>query len=1334
MLKLRVFYSLIMFTASTSLFSLPDGFQLVSGTAELFSPDLSTIEIKMGKEAVIHWDSFCIEKMETTRFMMHDAHSVVFNHVTGGTLSKILGKLEANGHVYLMSPKGILIGKEACINTASFIASGFEIINQGRIIAKSGDVILKGTHVSHAGSIEALKTEKSQGRIILLADKGKLDCLGSVTAHEGEIQLLGEVIKLSEKACIDVSAQNSGGSVFIGGGFQGKDPSISNAKSCFIDEHVNILAHAELNGNGGRVIIWSDESTSFAGYINVRGGECSGNGGFAEVSSKGDYFYEGFTDARAPYGASGTLLMDPTDVTIIASVGSGTLTFGGPCGANNFCGNGALSGTVSDTQIITALGGGNVIVDAAQGSGAGSGSIIANSGVNISWANNNSLTLNASGPITLTGTNILCTGNGDISLIAIGTITLEQGTAVESQGSGLITVTTQQDLNLLGGMLPGEFAVILTDQGDATFTIGGNLNLQGGTQFNTYASIGSRSSNAGSSLLFNSVGGDVTLTATNDLGYALIGHIFSTVAIGVVQKGDITFSSVGGNFSLNGNNSGGPNVQFAQVGHAGAQLGGTYTAQGTISLANVAGTLTLQDEAVIGLGNSFNVGTLTLSSDIFIVADEIDLNATIGNAIIGFDYTTGSIGSISSNTLSVTGNNGININSAAGKAVIGAFPDNMGGSDTILINQLTAATGGTANILITSTSAQNALLGCLSINATPVTCNITINNTEKVQLQGSSTSTGNALIANVNSTPLTSNGTTITFDPQTNIILNGGGLGATAAILSQGTISIAVTDGLELNNLDNQDGEALIQAFGDILINTSSSLQPIITLGTGLNAASSTIEALGGNVAIGTSSFFGASDITIGNSTMLGDAVITSAAGSVSMNISGDYTLIGGSSLFSSRAAILTAAGIIHLQGTNYSLFGGPGLGADEAAIQSGLGGGSITILSQGILSLQGNADQKAFIQTLGATGNQSINITTVDMTITGVSGNSGLETTSGNIQILCGTTGISGSCTLQGASIEANFGNLNITAGLNIGLTDSSFLTTPASLAGQLIVLAGTDMVIDATSVVEIQGNGSLVLVVDNANNTSPNFSPTASFTLSSGSTIGVMGFGNVRIYTARRNQNGVPNGSTINSAVYMMEFPEGNTTDQEAWNVYYPSILPPAVGVPFSIYYKLVDGSPPPPPPPPPAPEKLSKGEIAFIRYETAIATSELFFDLSLYDSFRFANWDYINYFEEGSFAVVVERKGKAVDGRYLFMHPRHSFNKFIPYDFSVPDSFSSIAAAVEKGPEVQGERYIPLPVPQPATNVIDDHVLIEKKEEAKSVEAKEDPESSQEEPPPT
>jgi hypothetical protein len=89
--------------------------------------------------------------------------------------------------------------------------------------------------------------------------------------------------------------------VLIGGDYQGTGI-VPNATSTFVSRDSVINADALSSGNGGRVIVWSNDATRFYGTITARGGTQSGDGSLVEVSGKGTLGYDGSVDLRAPNG------------------------------------------------------------------------------------------------------------------------------------------------------------------------------------------------------------------------------------------------------------------------------------------------------------------------------------------------------------------------------------------------------------------------------------------------------------------------------------------------------------------------------------------------------------------------------------------------------------------------------------------------------------------------------------------------------------------------------------------------------------------------------------------------------------------------------------------------------------------------------------------------------------------------------------------------------------------------------------------------------------------------------------------------------------------------
>ena len=95
-----------------------------------------------------------------------------------------------------------------------------------------------------------------------------------VSSVFSKIQISGDRVGLVG-ASLDASGVNGGGSVFIGGDFQGKGI-IPNALMTFVSADSTIKADALQSGNGGRVIVWADYATRFFGGVSARGGEREG--------------------------------------------------------------------------------------------------------------------------------------------------------------------------------------------------------------------------------------------------------------------------------------------------------------------------------------------------------------------------------------------------------------------------------------------------------------------------------------------------------------------------------------------------------------------------------------------------------------------------------------------------------------------------------------------------------------------------------------------------------------------------------------------------------------------------------------------------------------------------------------------------------------------------------------------------------------------------------------------------------------------------------------------------------------------------------------------------
>ena len=197
-------------------------------------------------------------------------------------------------------------------------APGDKALNIGSLTASNGAVGVFANQLMSSGSISANRaTTNARGQIVLQADGGT-EVGGSVTATGngapgGEITILGDDIQLTS-AQIDTTGTN-GGKVLIGGEFQGGG-NLQRASRTDIDVNSVIHADALEQGNGGEIIVWSEQATNSQGRLTARGGSISGNGGLVETSSRGSLQFGQPADVSATNGSPGTWLLDPEDIVI----------------------------------------------------------------------------------------------------------------------------------------------------------------------------------------------------------------------------------------------------------------------------------------------------------------------------------------------------------------------------------------------------------------------------------------------------------------------------------------------------------------------------------------------------------------------------------------------------------------------------------------------------------------------------------------------------------------------------------------------------------------------------------------------------------------------------------------------------------------------------------------------------------------------------------------------------------------------------------------------------------------------------------------------------------
>ncbi|MBS3903167.1 MAG: filamentous hemagglutinin N-terminal domain-containing protein, partial [Anaplasmataceae bacterium] len=683
-----------------SLVALPSGEEVRMGEAT-FCPDKNVLSISTSDKAIIEYQKFNIGKDETVEFIQPSTSSSVLNRVVGGHPSEILGRLQSNGRIFLVNPKGVYFGADAVVNAGAFLATSLSISdedflndsfifalekgvdgsiinegtiqadgfvalfaptveNRGRVVARAEKILIGAAEkvtldligdglirfrvdgelekalIENYGKIEAangdvqisLKTAKRAIQSVLNTDgievaaaieeshgvirlvgasevaaknvhiEGERVEVGGVigAAQEdkgGTVQVLGDQLHLMS-AMIDASGEMGGGAVLIGGDYQGKG-SVRNAQFTVVDPSSKIYADATREGDGGKVIVWADDTTFFEGKILARGGRLGGNGGFVETSGKENLgIQSGFVDTSAPMGKFGCWFLDPSAINVIAG-GRGTLANAANCGKNS---------TVSISPATINASTSNVVLCSQRN---------AKSSITI----NNAIAMSTSG-VSLTMT----AGSGNTGPIIFNAGVSTNGGAIVINGVVTLGANTLIDTTNAGGSPTGA-NITFNSTVDGAF----GLTLKGGTR---------------GVVSYGVIGGTTALTALTATAATVIQNATAKVTTGGISYTAPIAINLGGNLttsaspvSLTGPVTFNANMTIDTTNAKASSAGANITLS---SIVNGASSLTLNG-GTAGTVSYGAIGGITPLTAFTVTGATVTQNATAKVTTGGISYT-----------------------------------------------------------------------------------------------------------------------------------------------------------------------------------------------------------------------------------------------------------------------------------------------------------------------------------------------------------------------------------------------------------------------------------------------------------------------------------------------------------------------------------------------------------------------------------------------------------------------------------------------------------------------------------------------------------------------
>lgn len=343
---------------ASSVDAMPEGGVVRSGSGSVTQNGKEmTIRQDSGRLAM-DWTGFSVGKDETVRFQQPGKDALALNRVTGNQQSVIDGSLLSNGHVLLVNPNGVVIGKNASIDVGGLVASTAQvkdnfmkefgnstgafslggvsdgkIINEGTIKAEGGLVALHAAKVENSGTISntggsavlaaadtLTLTPDADGKLNFTVDGKAAEASalnkGAITADGGTIvmtadsasDVMSTVVNNSGTLQARTLRKNEKGQILLEGGDKGQ-VEVSGTLDASGTEEGQSAGNIKVIGE--KTIV--HDGTNLLARGNVDGGKIETSG---DVLNLGDNLN---IDASGNRGSHGTWLLDPLEVVISAT-------------------------------------------------------------------------------------------------------------------------------------------------------------------------------------------------------------------------------------------------------------------------------------------------------------------------------------------------------------------------------------------------------------------------------------------------------------------------------------------------------------------------------------------------------------------------------------------------------------------------------------------------------------------------------------------------------------------------------------------------------------------------------------------------------------------------------------------------------------------------------------------------------------------------------------------------------------------------------------------------------------------------------------------------------
>lgn len=663
----------------------PMGGVVTAGQGSIAQSGDTTTITQSSSNLSLNWQSFNVGLQERVNFVQPSASAIAVNRIYDTNGSQILGRISANGQVYLINPNGILFGRGAQVDVGALVASTLDvsdaslaqgtrtfsgagtgsIVNHGSLNAASGGyVALLGHSVSNQGNIQA-----PQGFAALGAGQAAtLSFLGS--------RMVGIQV---DQSALNALADN-GGLIRADGGQVVMSAGAKDALLASVVNNSGTIEARTVENQEGQIVLlggMNAGTVKLSGTLDASASQ-GGNGGYIDTSAaRVSVADTARVTTAAGTGRTGTWLIDPTDFTI----GQGSdARSGSGMGAETLAAS-LLNGNVSIVTSTAGTDAGDIHVNSALTWSANQLTLTAHRDINI----NAVMTAKDTASLNLQPTTGNVNAGFDIDGRFAGRVDFVAADGISARsGSGFLTIgqndyTVIASAEQLQAMTAGTHyalgsnitaAVPFTSVAGFTAAFDGlghtiaNLSISGAANTGLFATAtGAVISNVGL------LGGSITGAAGTG---ALVGHAadsvirnsFSTASVaGAAGTGGLVGSMVGAASAISNSYATGNVGQNAGGAGTGGLVGSLASGAGNISDSHATGEVTSTGAATGGLvGSTADSGYISNSyATGRVQGDGAGTGGLVGSSAasagIVNSYAMGNVESVAAGTGGLVGSN-----------------------------------------------------------------------------------------------------------------------------------------------------------------------------------------------------------------------------------------------------------------------------------------------------------------------------------------------------------------------------------------------------------------------------------------------------------------------------------------------------------------------------------------------------------------------------------------------------------------------------------------------------------------------------------------------------